>query len=236
MAHEKSHAVALHPSNSDGPFYVANGECISCGALELEASLLMSHDETGHCFFARQPAGTEETNAAILPTWASCCGAIRYAGQERETLVRLAELGLGERCDFRLRDEPKPVTRNYVTFNFTETTNSEVPKARQIIEHFAGFLSKYSGRVLELRHTEGSASFGYEWDGVNTDRFSVVFLLEPRGQKWLLRILREDDISATAFGIAIDKVLRSDARFSDARWFTEEDWLRDQLEGSPRLY
>ena len=61
----KAMGFSPHSSNAHGPFYVANGECISCGAPELEAPLLMSHDQTGHCFFVRQPGSTEETNAAI---------------------------------------------------------------------------------------------------------------------------------------------------------------------------
>jgi len=40
-----------HKDNVDGPFYVVNGECISCGAPELHAPSLMSHDSQGHCFF-----------------------------------------------------------------------------------------------------------------------------------------------------------------------------------------
>jgi hypothetical protein len=198
----------------------------------------MSHDQTGHCFFARQPASTEETNAAILATWASCCGAIRYGGRQREVLVRLAELGLGEQCDVRLRDEPKPVTRNFVIFNFTQTTNSVAPKARQIMQHFAGFLSKEhsQGQVREFGHIEDCASFRYEWAGGNADRRNVVFLLEPRGKGWSLRIRREDGISTTSFAIVVEKALRSDARFSEAHWFSEEEWLKSESEGSARLY
>jgi hypothetical protein len=44
------------------------------------SSGLISHDEDGHCFFARQPTTEDETSAAIRGVWASCCGAVRYAG------------------------------------------------------------------------------------------------------------------------------------------------------------
>ena len=50
-----------HPQNVAGPFYVANGECMACGAPEMQAGSMMSHDASGHCFSMRQPTATEET-------------------------------------------------------------------------------------------------------------------------------------------------------------------------------
>src|SRR5258708_199660 len=106
MAHE-ARLPQRHPQNVDGPFYVVNGECISCGAPEMHAPNLMSHDGNAYCFFTRQPATVEETNEAILGTWASCCGALRYGGKNREVLIRLAELGLAGQCAVRLRAAPE---------------------------------------------------------------------------------------------------------------------------------
>ena len=85
-----------HGQNVDGPFYVMSDDCMACGAPELYASRLMSHDSHGQCFFARQPANPEETTEAIEGTWASCCGALRYGGTDSEILVRMAEVGLAE--------------------------------------------------------------------------------------------------------------------------------------------
>src|SRR5882762_8474006 len=86
-----------HPENAEGPFYVRNGECMACGAPEMQAPTMMSHDGNGHCFFVRQPSTLEETGDAILGVWSSCCGAVRYGGRNTKTLIRLAELGLGDR-------------------------------------------------------------------------------------------------------------------------------------------
>jgi hypothetical protein len=41
-------------------------------------------------------------NEAIESTWASCCGALRYGGTDNAILIRLADLGLAEQCDFLL--------------------------------------------------------------------------------------------------------------------------------------
>ncbi len=90
-----------HHHNVDGPFYVVNGECMSCGAPEMHAPNLMSHDSHGHCFFTQQPANAHETDEAIEATWASCCGALRYGGTDAGIMIRLAELDLAEQCDFR---------------------------------------------------------------------------------------------------------------------------------------
>jgi hypothetical protein len=127
---------------------------MACGAPELQAPKLMSHDEKGHCFFARQPSTAQETDAAIRGTWASCCGAIRYSGRHRETLLRLAEMGLAEQCDSRLEDEPKPVMRNHVSFEFTETdtVSSTTDKSRAITGYLTGWLAKPGrGAVQKLR-------------------------------------------------------------------------------------
>ena len=107
-----------HPENAEGPFYVRNGECMSCGAPELQAPTMLAHDGKGNCFFARQPSTQEETDEAILGLWASCCGAVRYRGQNREVLIRLAELGLVDTCDYPLEDEPEQVRRSCVSFEF----------------------------------------------------------------------------------------------------------------------
>lgn len=88
-----------HNSNSDGPFYVVKGECMACGAPESEAEGLMAHDGAGHCFFRTQPENSAQVDGAIRALWASCCGAIRYAGKDQSILGRIAELGEGQKCD-----------------------------------------------------------------------------------------------------------------------------------------
>src|SRR5262245_21900427 len=91
-----------HPRNAPGHFYVADGECMACMVPEAVAPDLMGfHDspELSHCFFARQPRGEAEVRAALDAMHASCCGALRYAGTDRDVLAELKRLGLAAQCD-----------------------------------------------------------------------------------------------------------------------------------------
>ncbi len=81
-------------SNVPGPFYVSRDECMACGAPEHEAPELMAFDEERFsCYFRRQPETPEEVEHAIRAVWASCCRAVRYAGNDPKILKRLRELG-----------------------------------------------------------------------------------------------------------------------------------------------
>ncbi len=85
--------------NAPGDFYVEDGMCISCEAPEHEAPDLMAHDETGHCYFKRQPQSSAETDRAILALTVGCCGATRYRGRDPEIIARLNASGTAEACD-----------------------------------------------------------------------------------------------------------------------------------------
>lgn len=203
---------------------------MACGAPEMEAGTLMSHDGRGHCFFVRQPTTAEEVDAAILSLWASCCGAVRYGGHDHEILVRLAEIGEGETCDFRLENEPKQTHITHVTFEFVD---AEAPKdgllaARAIMEYFAGFLTKRYGagsRVLDSRFSGTAASFRHEWGhGSLPNPCSVTFALEAYDEgSWLLRIQRGDRPNSPGDALGIYKAMERDRRFRQVQWFTEEE-------------
>lgn len=80
--------------NVPGPFYVADGECMSCRAPEHCAPKLMGYrmsrdGKTGHGFFKRQPERPEETRQAIDAARAACCNALRYSGTSPAILQEL---------------------------------------------------------------------------------------------------------------------------------------------------
>ena len=232
-----------HPQNVAGPFYVANRECMSCGAPEVEAGTLMSHDEKGHCFFVRQPTTAEEEDAAILSLWSSCCGAVRYGGSDHGILVRLAEIGESGTCDFRLENEREQARVTHLTFEFVdaEALKSGLLAAREIMEYFAGFLTKRYGagsRVLDSRFSGTTASFGFEWgrDSLPTP-CSVTFTLEADDENsWLLRIRREDRPNKPGDAIGIYKAIERDRRFRQVQWFTEEEWKKSTRGGRARPF
>jgi hypothetical protein len=211
---------------------------MSCGAPEVEAGTLMSHDGKGHCFFFRQPTTAEEVNAAILSLWSSCCGAVRYGGNDHGILVRLAELGESDTCDFRLENEPKQADVSHLTFEFVdaEAPKSGLPAARGIMEYFAEFLIKRHGagsRVLDSRFSGTTASFRFEWgcDLLPTP-CSVKFALEAYGENsWLLRIRREDRPNKPGDAIGISKATEHDRRFQQIQWFSEEEWNESTRDG-----
>jgi hypothetical protein len=211
---------------------------MSCGAPEVVAGALMSHDGKGHCFFVRQPTTAEEVNAAILSLWCSCCGAVRYGGHDHGILVRLAEIGESDTCDFRLANEPKPAHVSHLTFEFVhaEAPKSGLLAAREIMEYFARFLTKRhsaGSRVLDSRFSGTTASFRVEWghDSLPTP-CSVTFVLEAYGENsWLLRIRREDRPNSPGDAIGIHQALKHDGRFRQVQWFTEEEWKQGTRNG-----
>jgi hypothetical protein len=243
MAHE-ARLRQRHRQNVDGPFYVVNGECMSCGAPEMHSPGLMSHDTTGHCFFTRQPNTAEETNQALVSTWASCCGALRYGGKDRETLIRLAELGLAEQSDFRLKDEPEPLTRSSVSFEFgnADTATTEAIKAQEITKYLAGFLEKPGngdGRIRSVRFSELGGSFVYEWGpSAQPDVYRATFAVEsqPQQGRWAVHITRKDGHSRQGFAISIHVALQQDARFRAIQWFTDDEWNAGSRNGHSLPY
>ncbi len=228
MAHD-ARLRQRHRHSVDGPFYVVNGECMSCGAPEMHSPSLMSHDATGHCFFTLQPTTAEETNQALVSTWASCCGAVRYGGKDRETLIRLAEMGLAEQCDFRLKDEPEPLTRSSVIFEFgdSDTTTTGAANVQVITKYLAGFLEKPGhgdGRVHSLRFSGLNGSFVYEWGG------------GVQQGHWAVHITRKDGHSKRGFAISIHVALQQDARFRAIQWFTDDEWNAGSRNGRSLPY
>jgi hypothetical protein len=88
---ENRRAKRATTENADGDFYVAADECMACGAPEAEAPELMAHDDTASsCYFVRQPRSAEELSRAIAAVHASCCGAVRYGGDDRLIQARIA--------------------------------------------------------------------------------------------------------------------------------------------------
>jgi hypothetical protein len=90
-----------HPKNAPGPFYVVRDACIFCTAPEHEAPGLMDHVDKPfyHCYFKKQPMTPAEIDRAVMAVGVSCCGAVRYAGEDAEVLNRLQALGRASSCD-----------------------------------------------------------------------------------------------------------------------------------------
>lgn len=98
--------IGPHPKNAPGGFYVENTECTSCGwphhvAPELMAWDIDSEGRPYHCYFHKQPETALELIHAVKAIEGSCCGAVRYAGSDTETIQKLRDAGCGDAIDRR---------------------------------------------------------------------------------------------------------------------------------------
>src|SRR5215510_9455146 len=83
-----------YPKNAAGGFYVVDTECMSCGVPHAFAPGLMDWDtdaqgRPSHCFFRKQPQTAVELIHAVKAVEASCCGALRYRGNDAEIINKL---------------------------------------------------------------------------------------------------------------------------------------------------
>jgi hypothetical protein len=84
-----------HRMNAPGPFHVINQDCMTCGYPHVLTPNLMawemdSEGREAHCYFHKQPQTSQEIEQAVNAVKGSCCGALRYAGSDREILKRLS--------------------------------------------------------------------------------------------------------------------------------------------------
>ena len=213
-----------HPLNSDGPFYVVEGECVACGALECEADNLMSHDERGHCYFARQPETVEEVDAAIRATWASCTQAVRYSGDDPEIIERLARLGNYSNCDGKLVPEPSGTARSWVKFEEVapEPGSSVRRRLKDLIQSLAKVLEGPHQRCERFRIWWSRGSFRVVW-GLPAMRPSIRFAIKHETeQRWEIRI-EDNALATTGWAIRLDDFLRGTMTYSDIRWYSPHE-------------
>ena len=93
-----------HPKNAAGGFYVEDTECMSCGVPHAFAPELMDWDtdaqgRPSHCFFRKQPQTALEIIHAVKAVEASCCGALRYCGNDAEIIKQLRTARCGDAID-----------------------------------------------------------------------------------------------------------------------------------------
>lgn len=212
---------ARHPLNCEGSFYVADGECMSCGAPEMEAEGLMAHAEGGHCYFASQPGTEEQTNSALRAMGASCCGAVRYGGIDRDILVRIERLGMSDQSD-----HPPPQVRSRPLLVCSFELDLPSDSAREALDIVATLLSMPSKwkRRSEIRVSDAGASFQLSWGhDLLPQPASIDFTLVAHAEKrWKMRLSGKN---ATVWSAAsTDRALRNETSIRNIRWFEESDW------------
>jgi hypothetical protein len=213
-----------HSQNAEGPFYVADGECIACGAPEIEADGLMSHDDTSsHCFFLRQPHSPDEIDSAIRATLASCCGAVRYGGNDPVILTRFAEFDAADQCDSQLSQPIELKHRTVARFKYLDSNESGSP-SRAIIEYLANSMKGSDSEYKGLRYQRDTANFKYFWAlRLKDPQYSILISIQRDGSdEWLLKIT-ENGQAARWTAVHLDKILRQNPQFQSIRWFDSKE-------------
>jgi hypothetical protein len=214
---------SAHPANCEGPFYVVSGECMGCGAPESEAAGMISHDDTGHCFFMSQPRTADQTDSAIRALWSSCCGAVRYAGNDRAILSRIAQLGVASSSDKELSPSPPTTVRNRVTFMYRSASTSFESSLREIVRFVADSRPNQSGcKCSDFDYGKNEGSFIFHW-GTSDFPNSIRFRIErSTGDKWLISI-EDNDRAKIGTAMSLDTALQASDSFAEIRWFTEDE-------------
>jgi hypothetical protein len=225
--------LTAHQANCDGSFYVVDGECMGCGAPESEAEGMMSHDGSGHCFFTAQPKNSGEVDAAVRALWASCCGAVRYAGNDQAILARIAELGEGSKCDEKIESTAPSSVRSRVTFAYRGDNSSVESSLRSIIRFIASSHSTGSyERCTDFKYGKSEASFVLHWFDDCSIRFRVVQILEGT---WLVSI-EDNDRAKIGIAISLDKSLQASDLFTEIQWFKEVEQISSMICGAVHPY
>ncbi len=206
-----------HKLNAPGPFYVCDGCCTACDVPSSEAPGMFAYDEQGHCYVKRQPQNKSDLNQMIRVVYSAELECIRYKGEDKDVLRRLAEGGLSHLADMAVSGI-KPVARNHVTFDVADPTDkllSEIALATEFQRHLRAQENEYvTYRFTPMSSNGEKTSFSYAWfeDSFHPVEFSFV---GESLSRWLI-------VSNTSF--QIHDWLTSDNRFCDIRWYTQELW------------
>src|ERR1700730_7941074 len=175
------------PKNAPGPFYTLGhierlgnwcGVCMACEAPEAEASQLLAPLKDGNIdtYFVRQPATSQEIEAACRAAQVCCVYALRDGGTDAEIIRRLRGVGrmlrdflrriLGIRPPFITAERAVEIARQEVRRRglFSDHPKADIRESvRAYHVHFGGLLNVkpggpwvsvdlVSGRVLSFVH------------------------------------------------------------------------------------
>lgn len=222
-----------YPKNVAGDFYVEDGCCTACDVPNHYAPGLFEYDDESHCFVARQP----ETNREIYQMIKAVCGSevecIRYKGDDREILRRLAEAGQSDLCDQpKLVRGIKPLRRNHVAFELGGV-ESETQLALRFREHILHKSTEYTRyKATAVKKDDSGAAFKFCWYENNYHR--VGFGRTNAKDVWHAF---HSPVSHAAHSIilTVDEWLRGNREVANIRWYTETAWRRqtDDWQNTP---
>lgn len=194
----------------------------------------MSSDEEDsyHCYFSRQPENESELYKAIQAVWASDVQCLRYAGEDRDILRRLAEIDSREACDHAdLVLDVSAIVRNHVTF-----AAGHISQAYELANAFYEYLiddnqGNKDLRLSKIRKSWGAITFSYSW---YRDVKPYSFWFEKFENRWHIYHAKNVlTVASRSMSVGIENWLQRDNRFSDLKWFTESEWRTGRSIWSP---
>lgn len=200
-----------HRLNVEGPFYVEDGCCTACGVPEAIAPEMFAYDASTHCYVKRQPETVAELESALQVVRSQELGCVRYRGTDSVVLRRLAEAGESATCDHPLAGV-EPILRNVVSF----VASGESTRPKSFFAEFTAYLlAKYPHISLRTRDNW--------W---NQEHFEISWF-EDQFHKLLIRsgdrvvIEHQGPLGVSEW---LHHWLAATSRFTDVRWYTQEEW------------
>jgi hypothetical protein len=217
-----------HPLNAPGDFYVERGQCISCGAPEAEAPMLMAYDEEEGCYFRRQPETEEEVQCAINAILVSCVRPQRYAGTDEKVRIRLSVLGFRDNCDHPI--EPAVDPQSHVRFSVAiepAKVVAEIQDARVLLRRFVGTSSE-TMTVMMMEGDVAKATAEWRMRGHVLNVFGVERQADEEGAStWLF-------YNTKGSHLALAHVLQ-ELGATNVLWFSKHEW-ENQMPGHATQY
>jgi hypothetical protein len=222
-------AVRPHPKNCEGPFYVEDGCCITCGIpLEIAPEIFAWSDskhESGYnsCIVMHQPQTAEQLSRTLEAMFAAEVDCVRYRGSDPDIARRIVELNLAHRCDQPPPTGVQPLVRDHVTFS----VNAPADVALDPAEQFSRYLFERNKTRPDAAQFKSARLAGppqavrLSWyDDVS---HIVEFAATQQHNHWLARCNPGNEIAARGLSSLVNAWLKN-AGHTDIRWFSTAQW------------
>lgn len=216
-----------HPANAPGDFYVEDGCCITCGVPLEEAPEIFAWakgPEYTSCVVSKQPQSPDEIDRTLAAMWAGEVQCIRYRGVEADIGRRIVEMGHAELCDRTPPLDAAPVVRSRAAFAMVEEHASADASliAASFLRHFMHFDPRVLGRrATPVRGNATRARVGVSWF---EDTYHSIEFESLADGRWLAIAKPVALTAGRGLSRLVDLWLKSDTRFREIRWYSEDQW------------
>jgi len=219
-----------HPQNAEGPFYVEDGCCITCGVPLEEAPGVFAWSEPGSdpalsCVVKWQPESPEDITKTLKAMISAEVDCIRYRGRNEEILRRIVEMGAAGQLDCTAPGNARRVDRDRVTFTVRDVGKASAEGLAGEFERHLEAMNQKSGlqRYNMSPRGSGIAEVNFSWfDGV----FHAVELQALKVEPHFMAIVKTSALHPATQGAArlVDDWLGSSDRYENLRWYSLAQW------------